>query len=143
MPAARIVCIGNPYEPRDWVGPAVYEALADAASTDIEVVDGGLAGLNLLRLLEGVPRVVFADTLVGDDATDEPVVLAGPFATDAPLAFDHAGGLSYLLAAAPLAVSPMPEVWVVGATAAAGRDIVPRLARTALELARGRPAAAL
>jgi Ni,Fe-hydrogenase maturation factor len=108
----------------------------------IELVDGGLQGLNLLPLLEDVERVVFADTLATSDeenreAYRSPTVLQAPFDAGAPLSFDHAGGLAYLLQAAPLVLTSLPQLWVVGAGADAPRHVVPRLARICLQLARG------
>lgn len=141
MARARIVCIGNPYRDDDWVGPAVFAALCvSAPAPDVEVIDGGLHGLNLLPLLEGVERVIFADTLVPGESEDylAPTVIADPGAGGAALSFDHAGGLAYLLRAAPLVLDALPHLWVVGAAAAAARSVAPALACIAQELAHGR-----
>lgn len=142
MTTARIVCIGNPYRDDDWVGPAVFDALrATDLPPGVELVDGGLLGLDLLRLMEGVESVVFADTLLADGADTclQATVIDDPAAcADARLGFDHAGGLAYLLRAAPLVVEPMPRVWVVGAAAAADVSVIPAVARAALEIADGR-----
>lgn len=137
MTQARIICIGNPYRADDWVGPAVLAALRETRiAPDVEIVDGGLLGLNLLPLLESVERVVFADTLLPgeDDAYLEATVIESPSRTPSTAIFDHAGGLSYLLRAAPLVIDPMPRVWIIGAAAAAQHDVVPTLAAIALEL---------
>jgi hydrogenase maturation protease len=140
MAAARIICLGNPYQASDWVGPAVFAALRGSdLGPGVELVDGGLHGLNLLALLEGVARVVFVDTLVAADDADYvvPTVIAPPFAAGVAGGFDHGGGLAYLLRAAPLVLAALPRMWVVGAAAAAGRELVRPLADACLELARG------
>jgi len=140
MPRARIICIGNPYHPADWVGPAVFAELGGMPlGTDVEVVDGGLHGLNLLCLLDGMERVVFADTLLGDDeAPVDIAILEDPVAGHPALSFDHAGGLAFLLQAAPLVQHPLPRMWVVGAPAGADRALARPIARNCLELAHGR-----
>lgn len=135
MPGARIVCLGSPYQAADWVGPAVLAALTGRTGAEVELIDGGLQGLNLLCRLEGVARVVFADTLDGNYPA--PTVLTEPFAADAGLRFGHGGGLAYLLAAARAVLSPLPRLWVVGASAAADRAVIEPLARRCLELAGG------
>lgn len=140
MPRARVICIGNPYHPADWVGPAVFAALGRigaGADAEVEVVDGGLQGLNLLRLLDGMERVVFADTLVGDDDDAAFAILEDPVAGHPALSFDHAGGLAYLLQAAPLVQEKLPRIWVVGVAAGADRSLAGPIARRCLELARG------
>ncbi|MBI4740494.1 MAG: hydrogenase maturation protease [Betaproteobacteria bacterium] len=145
MTRARIICIGNPYQPGDWVGPAVYAALRrEAIDPDIGLIDGGLQGLNLLTLMENVDNVVFADTFISDGAPGSgiPQVLREPFAGDPRLSFDHAGGLAYLLQAAPLVVDRLPRIAVVGMDAGAGRHRVGELARLCLSVARERHHAA-
>lgn len=145
MPRARIICIGNPYQLADWVGPAVYAALQQQTiAPDIELVDGGLQGLNLLTLMENVDNVIFADTLItdGEPGSDAPQVLRAPFAADARLSFDHAGGLAYLLQAAPLVLDRLPAIAVVGMDACADRQQIGELARLCLSIARERHHAA-
>jgi len=141
MARARIVCIGNPYQVADWVGPAVFHALRDGpVSPNVDIIDGGLLGLNLLPVFDGVQRLVFVDTLVPATADPMlgPTVIADPAGADGQLFFDHGGGLAYLLRAAPLVAESMPRVWVVGAAAAADRDVVQPIIAVALELAHGR-----
>ena len=45
----RIICVGNRHSAADAAGPLVYERLARMERPlDIEVIDGALAGLDLL-----------------------------------------------------------------------------------------------
>lgn len=116
----RIICIGNRYVPEDAIGPFVYERLRRSPlPDDVELIDGGLAGLNLLRLLEGAKRVVFVDRTVGLGAVDEIVVLdAARVAALAEGPFQHSAGLPYLLRMLPaVCEGPLPEIWLVGVEA--------------------------
>ena len=63
----RIVCIGNRYfgVGFDDVGPRVYDALANRLPQGVEVIDGGLAGLGLLRWFDAAGCLVFVDTVSG------------------------------------------------------------------------------
>jgi hydrogenase maturation protease len=113
----RIICIGNRYVPEDAAGPLVYERLrGETLPDDVELVDGGLAGLSLLRLLEQVERVVFVDRAVGLGAGDGIVVLdAARVAALAEGSFGHSAGLPYLLRVLPaVCEGPLPQIWVVG-----------------------------
>lgn len=135
MSRARIVCIGNPYQPADWVGPAVHGILGTQALPDgIELIDGGLQGLNLLRVLDGTGRVIFADTLAGETA-GACTVIDDPLAAADALRFDHAGGLGYLLLAARATQAALPRIRVVGASAGAPRATAQAVAARCLELA--------
>ena len=72
----RIICIGNRYVPADAAGFRVHRRLTGLTlPPDVELIDGGLAGLNLLRLLEHVDRVVFVDSTDAPETTDPIIVL--------------------------------------------------------------------
>lgn len=60
----RIVGIGNPIMRDDGVGPRVVEMLRQVdLPPEVEAIDGGTGGLDLLDLLEGAVRVVFVDAV--------------------------------------------------------------------------------
>ncbi len=65
--AARTVVIGlgNPLMADDGIGLAALERLAEGwvLGDDVELVDGGTWGMNLLPLLEGSDDVVFLDAI--------------------------------------------------------------------------------
>jgi len=134
MPRARILCIGNRYHPDDWVGPAVYDLLADDSDDEVEVVDGGLLGLDLLCFFDNVTRIVIADTLRG--AGRGVIVVENPSADAAALRFDHGGGLPALLGANALLNPKPPKLWLAGLDAAAPRAQAVALAGTCWALAR-------
>ena len=140
---SRIICIGNRYVARDVAGYRVYQALTRRAPIPgVEVIFGGLGGLDLLRWLERTKRVVFVDRVEGIDSDDPVVVLDAAAVADlADAGYGHAAGLPYLLRVLP-AVHPgeLPEIRVVGVSRADTLTI-DQAARRALELAGGPPRA--
>jgi len=134
----RIIGIGNRYVDGDALGPLVCDWLGRAALPgDVEVIDGGVGGLNLLPLLDGVDRVILVDRLDGFGQSGEVVVL--PAAQVAGLAsqrHDHASGLPYLLRAFPLACHrPAADVTVVGVDGAPSDGAVEAVGRATLNTA--------
>ncbi len=113
----RIICVGNRHSAADAAGPLVYERLARMERPlDIEVIDGALAGLDLLRFVEQAERVVFVDAVRAGGSRGRVVVLtADEAAENAPEIYDHSAGLAYLLRALRcVSEGPLPEIWVVG-----------------------------
>jgi hydrogenase maturation protease len=95
----RIICIGNRLVPEDSAGPEIHDFLAGIPlPLDVELVDGGTAGLDLLRYVRGADRVVFVDAVTGFDRA-EPVFLldAGEAAACGGDEYGHDAGLTYLL----------------------------------------------
>ncbi len=138
MSVLRIICVGNRYVQADAAGPAVYARLRAAAlPPGVELVDGGLGGLDLLRLAEGAERVVFVDQVSGFAAPGEVVELPGAeAAATAGPHYDHAAGLAYLLRVLPaVCAGPPPEVWVVGIEGSADAAAVEAAAAASLRLA--------
>ena len=113
----RIICIGNRYCQEDAAGSLVYDHLAHTRlPADVELIEGGLAGLDLLRFVENSPRVVFVDAVDGFHARDKIVVLdAEQAARHADSSYGHAAGLGYLLRVLPqVCEAPPEEVFLVG-----------------------------
>lgn len=112
----RIICIGNRYVPEDAAGSRVYERLRRSPlPDDVELIDGGLAGLGLLRLLEGVERVIFVDRTIGLGDDGVVVLDAAQVAALAEGPFEHSAGLPYLLRVLPaVCEGPLPQIWLVG-----------------------------
>jgi hydrogenase maturation protease len=137
----RIICIGNRFHERDSAGPRVHDRLAAAGlPPGLELVDGGLAGLDLGRLVKGAERVVFVDATVGfapAPGTRAVVVLSSEeVAAEAAPHFDHAAGLPYLLRALPAILEePPPPIEVVGVEGALDEALLDQAAATALRLA--------
>lgn len=136
----RIICIGNRYHCDDAAGARVYDCLTQMdRPPDVQVIDGGLAGLDLLRFLERTERVVFADALLGTGSHQPVAVLtADDLQADAPETYGHSAGLAYLLRVLPsVADGPLPEISVVGLAPDADRDAVHQAANLCLSLAAG------
>jgi len=130
----RIICVGSRHQPQDWVGPAVFEELAgEELPPEVELIDGGLAGLDLLRLMPPGARVVLVDRLIGFGDPGEVAVLEREEAAGLTgERFDHAAGLPYLLRVLPaVGGEPLPRVTLVGADGEPDRELVRRVARRA------------
>jgi len=131
----RIICVGNRYVLEDSAGPAVHERLArDGVPAGVELVDGGLGGLSLLRHVEGTERVVFVDRTSGLGAEGAVVVLtAEEVAGTASGAYGHDAGLAYLLRAIPHVLEgALPEIAVVGMEGLPSDELVSEAARVSL-----------
>ena len=136
--AARIICVGNRYAESDNFGPRVYDCLAaQQLPADVDVIDGGIKGLDLLRHLEDCRRVVFVDAVTGFAPPDGIVLLsAADVASQCVSGFDHVAGLPYLLKIMPAVLEfPPPRVTVIGHEGVASAQTVSEAAQLALRLA--------
>lgn len=129
-----IICIGNRYDSRDAAGPAVHDLLAAGDAIEgIELIDGGIAGLSLLRWIDGAERVVFVDSVSGFGEPGE-VVSIDPADVEAPEegAYGHGSGLAYLLRVVPLVCERgVPEIVIIGIEG----EALPRAIAEAADLA--------
>lgn len=137
MAAISIICLGNRFVPGDDLGCRVYDCLMDAAVPQgIEIVDGGLCGLDLLRQAEGRERVVFVDALAGLAAAGEIVVLSREQVADYASHYGHGAGLPYLLYMLPkVCAVPLPEIVLMGAESVSDEAVVRTLAERSVEVA--------
>ncbi len=142
MPPIAIICLGNRFVPGDDLGCRVFDHLANAPlPADVELIDGGLCGLDLLYLMEGKRRVVFADAVAGMAAHDEIVVLDRAGVAAYAANYGHGAGLPYLLHLLPeVCRAPLPEIALVGAecrpeASAADETTVRALAERCMALA--------
>lgn len=136
----RIVCIGNPLVAEDDAGARVHEALVGCGlPCDVELVDGGIAGLNLLRWFDGATRVVVVDAVSGFGSAGTVHELDVSEVTSmAQDRWTHGSGLPYLLKMVPLACEgPTPEVVVVGVEVPADEASVREAAECALRAVAG------
>lgn len=134
----RIVCVGNRYRPEDSAGPMVYDQLlSNRLSGDIEVIDGGLAGLNLLRFIHGADRVVFVDAVNGFSPSGGVIILDAENASrHADTIFGHSAGLAYCLRVLPeVHDGKIPEIFVVGIEGATDPDKILKAAKISLNIA--------
>jgi hydrogenase maturation protease len=138
--ARRIICIGNRYVERDAAGAKVHDRLRDRGVPEgIDLIDGGLKGLDLLRFVEGAGRVVFVDAVEGYLPRKGVVVLDAKEIIDVSgRRFDHAAGLGYLLSALPAACGgALPEIAVVGVQGETDGTLIEEAAVRSLELVTG------
>lgn len=137
MADVAIICLGNRYLAFDAVGPRVFDYLAGVqVPAQVDLIDGGLCGLDLLRSVEGRRRVVFADTVEGLGPANEITQLAGAQVAAYGGAYGHAAGLPYLLRMLPqVSASAPPEIVLLGSTGDADPLTIALLARRCLELA--------
>jgi hydrogenase maturation protease len=136
--ACRIICIGNRFVRGDDIGPKVYDRLLlRRLPQHVELIEGGIAGLNLLQHAEGVRRIIFVDAVSGFDTDDGLVNLgAQEIVAGAESHFGHSAGLPYLLRSMPAALDgPVPEVILLGADAAASDRTIDALADACLRAA--------
>lgn len=135
----RIICIGNRFYHPDSGGPRVYDLLvASRLPSSTELIDGGLSGLNLLGLLEGVVHVIFVDTVEGFLPEGGVVIVENP---ELDLQYqdkhDHNSGLAYLLRSVPFALdSAPPGIFLVGMEGAVTPELCRKAAEKCLQLAR-------
>jgi hydrogenase maturation protease len=113
----RIICVGNRYQSDDAAGALVYDRLIRMQlPPDVEVIEGALAGLDLLRFVEGAEQVVFVDAVSDLEMENGIVVLtADQAARYADVTYSHAAGPAYLLGILARACDgPVPDVCLIG-----------------------------
>lgn len=134
----RIICVGNRFRHEDSAGPMVYDQLANhRLPGDIEVIDGGLAGLNLLRFMYGADRIVFIDAVNGFKPFDGVIVLNAKDASrHADTIFGHSAGLAYCLRVLPeVHDGKLPEIFVVGIEGDTDPDKILKAAKISIKIA--------
>ena len=138
---ASIICIGNRFVSEDAAGLLVYDRLQamQPLPAGIRLVEGGLAGLNLLPLLEQGGRVVFVDAVAGFGRPGEIVLLDRQeiLGTADEFRFDHGAGLPYVLAVLPgVCEGEMPEeIVLLGLEGECPPSTIEQAARMSLAIA--------
>lgn len=136
-----IICIGNHFVREDTAGLAVLAVLQKMRPFpgDIALIEGGLAGLNLLPFLERGGRVVFVDAVDGFAQPGEIVLLECQEIISSldEFHFDHEAGLAYLLAVLPkVCEGQLPEeIVLVGLEGKCTTDTIERAARLSVTIA--------
>ncbi len=113
----RVVCLGNPLVAEDAVGPQIYSRLLqERLPEDVELVDGGTLGLDLLPCFEGTEKVILVDRIDGFLAEPGVILLRDDDLLRATeLHYDHHAGIGYLLRLLPAVCDgPLPEVCMIG-----------------------------
>jgi hydrogenase maturation protease len=136
----RIICIGNGLVAGDAAGPRVHARLAAGAlPPGVELVDGGLGGLDLLRCADGAEHVVFVDAVDGLGEPGRAALFdAGAVRALSGGSFGHGAGLPYLLECLAVACDgPPPRISIVGLEGECGEAAIDEAARLARALAAG------
>ena len=140
MTVNQIICIGNRLVTSDAAGLAVYDRLRSLQlPADIRLIEGGLAGLDLLPFLETGGRVVFVDTVSGFTKNGGIVVLDqhSLLRESSATSYGHEAGLPYLLAILPhVCEGVLPdEITLVGLEGAYSNDTIDEAVSLILEIA--------
>lgn len=136
-----IICIGNRFIEKDAAGARVFDRLQAMRPLPpgIELVEGGLAGLDLLPLLEQGGRVVFIDAVRGFAREDEIILLSHReiLQTPSPLHFGHGAGLPYLLTVLPKVYDgELPEeIVLLGLEGRCGEETIEKAANMSIAIA--------
>ena len=113
----RVICIGNPLVPGDDAGPKMFNRLLyESLPRDVELVDGGTRGLDLLPFFDGAKLVLLIDQVDGFNPPAGVKLLVGEDLQRATeRRFDHQAGIGYLLQMLPHVcdIAP-PEVRMIG-----------------------------
>jgi hydrogenase maturation protease len=86
----KIIGLGNPFRGDDGVGNGVARRLRPYQGSSIFIIEGGLAGLNLLHEMEGTDRLILIDAMSG--GTEEGTIVRLTLPQD----FDEIGRLAWL-----------------------------------------------
>lgn len=136
-----IICIGNRFVEEDGAGLAVFDELEkmQPLPPQTTIIEGGLAGLNLLPHLERGGRVVFVDSVKGFTQPGEIVLVdcRKEMAPDDAGHYDHGAGLAYLLAVLPrVCDGELPkEIALVGLEGKCTEKTIKRASRLSLDIA--------
>ena len=135
----QIICIGNRLVPEDAAALLVYDYLCAGVLPDgVEVVEGGLAGIDLLPRLEQGGRIVFVDTVAGFTQKGQMVVLDREtiLAQTPEPRFGHNAGIGYLLALLPHVCEGTPPemIHLVGLEGPCEKERIYQAARLCLDL---------
>jgi hydrogenase maturation protease len=137
LSVAAIICLGNRFAPGDGLGCQVFDQLSiGALPPGVEVIDGGLCGLDLLHVVEGKQRVVFADAVAGVADPEQIVVMDQTAVAAFAKRYGHGAGLPYLLHLLPhVCTAPLPHITLVGACGDADMRTVRAVAKRCVEIA--------
>lgn len=118
MAATLILGLGNTIMSDDGIGPKVIEKMRSDGGlpNDVDLVDGGTLGLDLLPFLEGVRKLIIVDAVEIGKPAGTVVHLVGdevPVALETKLS-PHQMGMKDLLAVARLMGQLPEEIILIG-----------------------------
>ena len=142
MKKRRIICVGNSLVPADAAGIQVFDELCSRSCChQVEIINGGLGGMDLLPFFYDCDTIVLVDQMVG---FAEPGTVAllnwEEVCADLQGACIPSGELLYLLKSLPfLGISPLPSIGLIGLEGEGKSEMIKQAADMALEIVRGTP----
>lgn len=142
MKKSRIICVGSSLVAADAAGLQVFDELCSRSYChQVEIINGGLGGMDLLPYFYDCDTVVLVDQMVG---FAEPGTVAHldweTISADWQSACIPSGELLYLLKSLPfLGISPLPSICMIGIEGEADGQMIKQAADMALEVVRGTP----
>lgn len=132
----RIICIGNQFLRGDDFGPRVYQQLSRRSLPgDVELIDGGIAGLNLLSFFDECEQLIFVDSLGRDIPPDDILDVQDTDLVTGEVSYSHASGIGYLIQAGNLIHKDnQPRILLVGAGLHASEQAVVNASEHCLQL---------
>ncbi len=133
----RIICIGNRFIPADAAGPLVFDHLKQLPlPDDTDLIDGGMAGLNLLHYLQDTRLVIFVDSVTGFKPSGNIVILeAEDIVQNVDETYSHSAGLGYLLKILPRVMDgELPQIRLVGIEGLPQSHLIEKTAEICLSL---------
>lgn len=132
---SRIICVGNGFLEEDSIGRKVYEHLISTPLPEgVEVIDGGLGGIDLAMHLKNIHRAVFVDAVKGFGEDGSIIILNAETVASYADGYGHSAGLPYLFSMADKIIGDnLPEMILAGAEN--GNADTERMAEICLEVA--------
>ncbi len=103
----------------------------------MQLVDGALAGLDLVLYFEGKKLVVIIDAITGFNIGNEPCVMSREqlVKQTSIKRYDHASGLLYLLHVLPDVITgPMPDIFILGIQGAVTDTLIVETTKKCLDI---------
>jgi hydrogenase maturation protease len=132
----KIICLGNRFTAWDSAGMVVYDRLKRLSlPPNVDVVDGGLLGLNLLSFMEGADQVVLIDAVHGFGRPGQIIVLQmEEVLSIADELYDRVSHLGHLLKALPRVLGLIPELVLLGIEGEYSEESIGRAVDAAITL---------
>ena len=138
MAPYRIISVGNRTIASDAAGPRIFDELSKRVLPEnVDLIDGGLAGLDLIGFIPGAKRVVFVDAMNGLGEGDAFIVMGRDSAAAGALDhYGHSAGLPYLMRVLPeILGNELPEILVLAVGEKANGEAISLAADECLSLA--------
>jgi hydrogenase maturation protease len=140
MKKSRIICVGNNLVAADAAGIQVFDELCSrSCGHQVEIINGGLGGMDLLPYFYDCDTVVLVDRVIGFAEPGTVMRLEREdLCADWQGAYVPSGELLYLLKSLPfLGIFPLPSICMIGIEGEGKGEMIKQAADMALEVVRG------